>query len=370
MQNYHDLQNTEAANVYLDKVKDNIQAVASNFSGTSFPTENLQVGMLCYRTDKKKLYQLTDTDPITWESVQSSLTFDTTPTAGSTNPVTSGGIKTALDGKVSTSDVVTKAAANKILKLNSFSGLSANVDGLGTGNTLDNRKSTANTNIIDGALHYYLATAAMEDGKPPHHGMILHMAWDTTGWGRQVAFPVGNDEKKVAFYTRGANSNGVFDTEWTKAPTVNLVATQTENGCMSKEDKRKLDSISDIYIFTKTLTLTTDWQETGIHGTPTGVRTDLPAGSYIVQISGMHSDSTRMYSEIFTGIMSFFDVETNSNINDEIILHKAGHASNGVHIYLRTCRHFRDNPIALTLQIKANVALKESPYTFKFRKII
>lgn len=103
MQSYHDLQNTEAANVYLDKVKDNIQAVASNFSGTSFPTENLQAGMLCYRTDKKKLYQLTDTDPITWESVQSSLTFDSTPTAGSKNPVTSGGVKTALDGKLSLS---------------------------------------------------------------------------------------------------------------------------------------------------------------------------------------------------------------------------------------------------------------------------
>lgn len=103
MQNYHELQNTEAANVYLDKVKDNIQTVASNFSGTSFPTDNLQAGMLCYRTDKKKLYQLTDTDPITWESVQSSLTFDSTPTAGSKNPVTSGGVKTALDGKLSLS---------------------------------------------------------------------------------------------------------------------------------------------------------------------------------------------------------------------------------------------------------------------------
>lgn len=100
MQNYHDLQNTEAANVYLDKVKDNIQAVASNFSGTSFPTENLQEGMLCYRTDEKKLYQLTNTYPITWESVQSSLTFDTTPTAGSTNPVTSNGIYNSLQNLV------------------------------------------------------------------------------------------------------------------------------------------------------------------------------------------------------------------------------------------------------------------------------
>ena len=33
------------------------------------------------------------------DNKQNKLTFDTTPTAGSTNPVTSGGIKTALDGK-------------------------------------------------------------------------------------------------------------------------------------------------------------------------------------------------------------------------------------------------------------------------------
>lgn len=34
---------------------------------------------------------------------QDKLTFDTTPTAGSTKPVTSGGIKTALDGKANVS---------------------------------------------------------------------------------------------------------------------------------------------------------------------------------------------------------------------------------------------------------------------------
>ena len=38
-------------------------------------------------------------DKIGWESVQTVLTFDTTPTADSTNPVTSGGIKTALGAK-------------------------------------------------------------------------------------------------------------------------------------------------------------------------------------------------------------------------------------------------------------------------------
>lgn len=302
---------------------------------------------------------------------QDKLTFDSTPTAGSKNPVTSGGVKTALDGKVNTSDVATSAAANKILKLNSFGGLSANADGLGTGNTVANRKTTANINIIDGALHYYLATSKMSTGKPPYDGMILHMAWDNSGLGRQIAFPSGNDEKKVAFYTRGSGGNGVFDKEWVKVPTVNLIATQTENGLMSSTDKTKLDGISDIYTFTKTLTLTTDWQDTGIHGgTNKNTASDLPGGSYIVQVSGMNSRTTHLYNEIFTGIMSFHDQETNSDEYDEITLHKAGHASNGNTIYLRTLRHGRRTEKGLTLQIKSNVNLGESPYTFKFRKLI
>lgn len=35
----------------------------------------------------------------TWNGKQNALTFDNTPTEKSTNPVTSGGVKTALDGK-------------------------------------------------------------------------------------------------------------------------------------------------------------------------------------------------------------------------------------------------------------------------------
>lgn len=42
-------------------------AAASCFSGTAFPTANLLVGMLCYRTDQLKMYQLTATSPsATW----------------------------------------------------------------------------------------------------------------------------------------------------------------------------------------------------------------------------------------------------------------------------------------------------------------
>lgn len=42
---------------------------------------------------------------------QQSLTFDSTPTANSSNPVTSSGIKTALDEKVDSSSLATVATS-------------------------------------------------------------------------------------------------------------------------------------------------------------------------------------------------------------------------------------------------------------------
>ena len=45
---------------------------------------------------------------------QDTLTFDTTPTANSTNPVTSGGVKTALDAKANTADLGTLAGKDSI----------------------------------------------------------------------------------------------------------------------------------------------------------------------------------------------------------------------------------------------------------------
>ena len=45
---------------------------------------------------------------------QNTLTFDTTPTAASTNPVTSGGIKTALDAKANSADLGTMAEEDDV----------------------------------------------------------------------------------------------------------------------------------------------------------------------------------------------------------------------------------------------------------------
>lgn len=43
----------------------------------------------------------TEYSALPYDKADTGLTFDPTPTAGSKNPVTSGGVKTALDGKLS-----------------------------------------------------------------------------------------------------------------------------------------------------------------------------------------------------------------------------------------------------------------------------
>lgn len=45
---------------------------------------------------------VTDTEKNTWNGKQNALTFDSTPTANSTNPVTSGGVKSYVDGAIPT----------------------------------------------------------------------------------------------------------------------------------------------------------------------------------------------------------------------------------------------------------------------------
>lgn len=69
MQKYYKLNVDEYLNAALPKMQEAIDTVASNFSGTSFPTKNLFVGMECYRTDEKKIYRLTSDNPATWQLI-------------------------------------------------------------------------------------------------------------------------------------------------------------------------------------------------------------------------------------------------------------------------------------------------------------
>jgi hypothetical protein len=65
MQSFTDVAAATTVKNSRQQLTDNDKTIMSCQSGTAFPTTNLQVGMLCLRTDQNKLYQLKDTTP-TW----------------------------------------------------------------------------------------------------------------------------------------------------------------------------------------------------------------------------------------------------------------------------------------------------------------
>lgn len=142
------------------------------------------------------------------------------------------------------------------------------------------------------------------------------------------------------------------------------VATASSNGLMSSTDKTKLDDFSRVISIQKQIKLTTDWQDTGIAGN------NLETGTYVVQVSWFNSSYTSLYSEIYSGIMTWYASETNSDNYSEIFLHNAGHADNSNAIYLRTSRRAYGNG-GLHLQIACKVAASGTDtLTFKFRRLI
>ena len=167
----------------------------------------------------------------------------------------------------------------------------------------------------------------------------------TANWGTARNITIGNTAKSV---------NGSANVTWSLSEIGAAAASHTHNYVPTSD--YSLTTIS------KTLTLTTSWQDTGITGS------NLSTGTYIVQVSGMSAEATSLYQEIWSGTMSWFQGTTNSTDSDEIILHKAGHASNGRTIYLRTIR--TSNSGYLKLQIASSHALSSSNITFKFRKLI
>ena len=120
---------------------------------------------------------------------------------------------------------------------------------------------------------------------------------------------------------------------------------------------------NDITTITKSLNVTTSWMDTGITGT------NLATGTYAVQMLINDGTNAGQYNEHYSGIMSWFADTTNSTDADEILLHKAGHASNGRHVYLRTIRTASSGRIKLQIST-TNAFAAASNITFKFKKLI
>lgn len=123
--------------------------------------------------------------------------------------------------------------------------------------------------------------------------------------------------------------------------------------------------IDQLKTITKSITLTTDWQDTGISGS------DLSIGTYIVQLfaNDIGAGGTNS-NEYYSGVMSWYSLGTNSSLEmptDEIQLHRAGSGGDGS-LYLRT---YRTPAGFLKLQIYSNSPnTSSSNYVFKFRRVI
>lgn len=167
--------------------------------------------------------------------------------------------------------------------------------------------------------------------------------------------------KPVAIaYTIGKSvpSNAVFtDTTYNDV-------TDSARGLMTANDKKKLDALGDVVSITKSLKPTTDWMDTGIYGS------SLSTGTYIVQVSVSFSyDGISTYSEIWSGVMSWYAGTTNSTNAEEILLHNAGYVDDTIDLYLRTINTSGSN--YLKLQIASNMDSTEAGnVVFKFRKLI
>lgn len=69
MQKYIEITEDTPIEDSREMLLNNDKTVASHYAGTAFPTENLVVGMECYRTDEDKKYRLISLNPVSWKII-------------------------------------------------------------------------------------------------------------------------------------------------------------------------------------------------------------------------------------------------------------------------------------------------------------
>ena len=143
-----------------------------------------------------------------------------------------------------------------------------------------------------------------------------------------------------------------------------FTGTLSHNGLVPTEGT----AIDQVKTFTKSLTLSTDWQDVGINAN------NLATGTYMVQLFANDTSSGGTNNnEYYSGIMSWYAGDTNSSAElptDEITLHRAG-GSGDAGLYLRTYRTASADTNNLKLQIYSNIDnASAANYVFKFRRMI
>lgn len=267
-----------------------------------------------------------------------------------------------------------------------------------------NRPTSANisnTNLLN-CMEYYMATSSMTEGKPAYDSYILHFHWDNSNWASQIG--ISNSTTPEMWIRTSGNTEDWAGRDWvTMLSSINtfikdgkitingtsvtpLTSLQTltftegaftsnnYNGTQAKtikvptktshliNDSGFVTDLSNLITIEKNLTITQKWMDTGIQGN------SLQDGTYIVQVT-INSSDNGMWNIFSSGVMSWYSRNTNDTEEDEIILHRVGHAYGSV-IYLRTIQ-LSGGTSGMKLQISSSKDFtKEAKVTFKFKKII
>lgn len=267
-----------------------------------------------------------------------------------------------------------------------------------------NRPTSANisnTNLLN-CMEYYMATSSMTEGKPAQNSYILHFHWDNSNWASQIG--ISNSTTPEMWIRTSGNTEDWAGRDWvTMLSSINtfikdgkitingtsvtpLTSLQTltftegaftsnnYNGTQAKtikvptktshliNDSGFVTDLSNLITIEKNLTITQKWMDTGIQGN------SLQNGTYIVQVT-INSPDNGMWIVSSSGVMSWYSGNTNDSEEDEIILHRVGHAYGNV-IYLRTIQ-LSGGTSGTKLQISSSKDFtRETKVTFKFKKII
>jgi hypothetical protein len=221
--------------------------------------------------------------------------------------------------------------------------------GANTGTTTVNNNLTVSGNLdVKGTVSFIESTTTQVTDKNLELGKV-DTPTDVTADGGGITL-LGATNKTF---------NWVRDTAaWTSSEKLSHQGLVPTNGT-------EIDQIKSI---TKSLTLTTDWQDTGIS------YIDLTTGTYMVQLFANDAGAGGTNSnEYYSGTMSWYAGSTNSSVElptDEIVLHRAG-AGGEAGLYLRTYRSSAAAGTNLKLQIYSNSDNSSaSNYVFKFRRMM
>jgi hypothetical protein len=193
------------------------------------------------------------------------------------------------------------------------------------------------------------------------------VTYDTVG-----AAPVNHQSTGTGYGVGTASAYGHLKITDSPDATQTVSSGVAASGASVKAISAQVDGISQTLQITKTLTLTTEWQDTGITGQDFSV---LGSGTYIVQI--WHNDQNNGFYQTFhSGIMSVFTEGTNgynnTGIDDyEILLHTAGNHQGGINIYLRITEPLSSDSVPyMKIQIASSATHGAGDYRFKFKKFI